>query len=938
MNPTATNPSAFKQRILSKAPDGVANDGRRYSDIPADELTKMIVTKAPNAVTNDNIPYSSFLSKNYQPQNEPERSYLNEAAKLYDRTINSWSKKGVEATSDILMDTGRAVASPLSNLALGVYATAKKKQAGKLDDEYLKSMEQFDSLINNPTTSLEKKKLLATIRNTTAPPQMLDQILGDKTAKNALFDTANSLFNTALLGFGGGLGLTTKGTIAGKGIDLSVKGGLTSYLESAAVGASKWQTAKNVIVGSLKSAGAYGGLAFGEKATEEMSQNKPIEEVLGNAAKEGFIFAGLIGAIEAGVPFLGGIKGIIARTFKATANKLGSKGADVEKILQDTEDLITQSQKMAPDSGKTGEAVLAPISLEERAARAEKEQNLKNNIAILEKDYVDPNINSQTVGTKIQTQFDDWQKSEKELADKFWGQGFFETIKGVTVNFTKTLAKLQSKFENVKAWDSFKNSLTRLAKETEDPAMREALKKWGAVVLKKSGVTIETERMTLNEMILSERGIRDLIGKETAEGYKQTAPFYSQLSKALNEDILKTLEKTDPNKAKAYIDERTRWSNFKDSLAKTKASIKSDDPLEAIFNMSPQEIESLYGVKNFQDNIAELQDGLIRHAVEKSKLADGSYDTAKLQKYIELASKNPTMLPPEDLIQLREFNDLIAITQGTSVKATQAQRNELQRLLGDNFKKLEESSQRLTDAETALKALGVKGGNVESLISESDTIINNLKGIKSAKVFASIWNKLDDVTKNNVRAVIYKNAFGESFATAQGIGAKLNSFKTYLESVGIGAGNKPEIVGMIFSEPERKLLADLYQQIDSIDDFLKAPDRKVMQILHTILGIGYIKTGAAPASIYHFGSAAKMSGSKKPEIDAKKTISGLMGIPEEDFGMLQEAGKYKEAQAVLDSAIIKPEFDKVEESILIEMAKIFEKMLVAQQVAEDKKK
>lgn len=52
----------FKNKILAKYPNGVTNDGRRYADIPAAELTKMIADKFPNGVTNEWVPYKDYLS------------------------------------------------------------------------------------------------------------------------------------------------------------------------------------------------------------------------------------------------------------------------------------------------------------------------------------------------------------------------------------------------------------------------------------------------------------------------------------------------------------------------------------------------------------------------------------------------------------------------------------------------------------------------------------------------------------------------------------------------------------------------------------------------------------------------------------------------------------------------------------------------------------
>lgn len=59
--PNDLTPEAFKQRIVTKYPDGVASDGRRYSDMEASELTQKIVDKFPDGVTADGHRYADFL-------------------------------------------------------------------------------------------------------------------------------------------------------------------------------------------------------------------------------------------------------------------------------------------------------------------------------------------------------------------------------------------------------------------------------------------------------------------------------------------------------------------------------------------------------------------------------------------------------------------------------------------------------------------------------------------------------------------------------------------------------------------------------------------------------------------------------------------------------------------------------------------------------------
>lgn len=53
---------SFKDKLVNKYPDGVASDGRRYSDIPSYELVKMVSNKFPEWVTSDGVPYKDYIT------------------------------------------------------------------------------------------------------------------------------------------------------------------------------------------------------------------------------------------------------------------------------------------------------------------------------------------------------------------------------------------------------------------------------------------------------------------------------------------------------------------------------------------------------------------------------------------------------------------------------------------------------------------------------------------------------------------------------------------------------------------------------------------------------------------------------------------------------------------------------------------------------------
>lgn len=61
------NPEQLKQKIISKYPNGVSSDGRKYSDIDATELTQKVVSQHPDGVTNDGHKYSDYLATPQRP-------------------------------------------------------------------------------------------------------------------------------------------------------------------------------------------------------------------------------------------------------------------------------------------------------------------------------------------------------------------------------------------------------------------------------------------------------------------------------------------------------------------------------------------------------------------------------------------------------------------------------------------------------------------------------------------------------------------------------------------------------------------------------------------------------------------------------------------------------------------------------------------------------
>lgn len=65
-------PEAFKKRFIEKHGDGVADDGRNYSQIPAPEIVVKVIRKYGDGNTTDGIPYREFLPRPASPDDSLE--------------------------------------------------------------------------------------------------------------------------------------------------------------------------------------------------------------------------------------------------------------------------------------------------------------------------------------------------------------------------------------------------------------------------------------------------------------------------------------------------------------------------------------------------------------------------------------------------------------------------------------------------------------------------------------------------------------------------------------------------------------------------------------------------------------------------------------------------------------------------------------------------
>jgi len=57
----------FKKKFIEKHGDWVAEDGRKYSEIPANEIVAKVIRKYGDGVTTDGTPYRDYLPRPASP-------------------------------------------------------------------------------------------------------------------------------------------------------------------------------------------------------------------------------------------------------------------------------------------------------------------------------------------------------------------------------------------------------------------------------------------------------------------------------------------------------------------------------------------------------------------------------------------------------------------------------------------------------------------------------------------------------------------------------------------------------------------------------------------------------------------------------------------------------------------------------------------------------
>lgn len=213
-------PDAFKALILSKHPDGVSADGRRYADIPAQELTQKIVSKYPKGTTAAGVPYSAYL--NQKPAINPTKGSstgiftgpLSLLATLPQLGIKTALEFGTRKSRDILTKRSVAASEQANKLtdqamALPVNDPNRTKllqqamELNKIGQESAATTNDINTDINTAQRVETPVGTIPALANT--PGRVAQQVLGRGAQTTALMGGGGAALSGASFGLGQGM-------------------------------------------------------------------------------------------------------------------------------------------------------------------------------------------------------------------------------------------------------------------------------------------------------------------------------------------------------------------------------------------------------------------------------------------------------------------------------------------------------------------------------------------------------------------------------------------------------------------------------------------------------------------------------------------------------------------------------------------------------------
>lgn len=819
------NPNEFKRRWVEKYPDAVANDGRRYDEIPAEEFTRMVVEKYPDAVTNDGYKYTDFLPKNNLVDDpEVQRNYLKEAGELYTKYWADPSRKAFTATSDFLIETAGDLFPTLKDAGTAMYVNGDDYEIKdeRMHETWLEAKIRSDEILRNPNIPAETKRNVAS--NMAAMNPGLWEALEVPTDRQVIAGAAQSALNAALF-------MVSGGTAAG------------------------WR-------GTAATAGKFGAIEAAETVASGVRENKSIPQIAGEATKEGATIAGITAGIDAAFPFMRGVSGF-------TSKLLQRRGKQTVEIVEDA--LRTQleiADKTVVSSREVGERLVGEgaageggiLTLAEQAAKERADFVLKQTVNDGMDVVTNPKINTQSVARQIAEDVDLYQFTQKQAASKFYNSKFLNETVG---DVTSYASKLESTIDDLRnigplrgltgRLESWLKSVTQKG-DDEIAAMLQGSAKLPPEVMALGKSSLK--QMSVTEMITTKQAIDDIIWRGVKDEIKPNDTRLVELSLALGDDISRTLQAKGSGVAyRAYENMLTKYKTYKDTMQEIGSTLRgSDDVLGTISKMDAPQIEALQNTMPAARWV-EAQEALKRYAVESAR--DGEMVSSKVvEEIVERLNKNGA-LSKTDLQELAEFARFNRYVQaGASYGKGVEFSGALDDVAKKEFDTLREASRGRGEAQATREAI-LPGSDIEKARAEIDQVVTNIGKIKSPQQFKSVWEQIPEDMREGVANRLILDKINDAYRISAGERRAMFSPDKLLgglESIGVGGGGKREIVETMFDKATIAQLDAVYDILKAVD-VKKAGPKQFKRLFHATLGLVHTFSKNVFMAQYHFKAA-----------------------------------------------------------------------------------
>lgn len=161
-------PQEFKDRILSKYPNGVTSEGVKYTDLDANDLARRMVSKFPDGMTSDGIRYSDFLTNKAVVQ--PQLTKTQISNEQFKPTFQaSDNETGISATLKVLGNLPGSGIGFVKNLARSMNPIEIMKNIQEIPNEVRSLIGEAGGTKQALKYALSPKTALETLREGVLP-------------------------------------------------------------------------------------------------------------------------------------------------------------------------------------------------------------------------------------------------------------------------------------------------------------------------------------------------------------------------------------------------------------------------------------------------------------------------------------------------------------------------------------------------------------------------------------------------------------------------------------------------------------------------------------------------------------------------------------------------------------------------------------------------